>query len=65
VNVQTRRNETNLFVRGGSVIAKDDCLTTVTKSMETYIDLIIALDQSTNFTASGELYIDDPTKKCN
>lgn len=31
VNVQVRRNETSLFVRGGSVIFKEDCLLTVTE----------------------------------
>ena len=33
VNVQVRRNETSLFVRGGSVIFKQDCLPTVTERL--------------------------------
>ncbi len=32
-------------------------------SKYTYIDIIFALNVTDNFTASGELFIDDPTKK--
>jgi hypothetical protein len=35
----------------------------IINSKYTYIDVIIALNISDNFTAHGELFIDDPTKK--
>ena len=62
-NVQLRRNETSLHVRAGSVIFKQDCNRTVVDSKNTYVDVIIALNEDTNFTAFGELYTDDQTKK--
>jgi hypothetical protein len=36
---------------------------TAIESKYTYIDVIIALNITDNFTASGELYVDDSTKK--
>lgn len=63
VNIQVRRNETSLYVKGGSVIFKEDCLLTVTESKNTFIDVIIALNETNNFTAQGDLYMDDHTKK--
>lgn len=65
VNAATRRNETNLHIRGGSIIFSQDCLHTATDSKYTYIDVIIALNISNNFTAKGELFIDDSSKKSN
>ncbi|CAF0863003.1 unnamed protein product [Brachionus calyciflorus] len=59
----SRRNETNLHIRGGSVIFTQDCMETATDSKYTYIDIRIALNISDNYTASGELYIDDSSKK--
>ena len=32
-------------------------------SQNSYIDIIIALNVTDNYTASGELYMDDQTKK--
>ena len=63
VNVQTRRNETNIHIRGGSVIFKQDCLHTVAQSAQTFIDIIVALNVTDNFTAKGDLFIDDSTRK--
>ena len=65
VGAVTRRNETNLHIRGGSVLFTQDCLHTATDSKYTYIDVIIALNISDNFTARGELFIDDSSKKSN
>lgn len=61
--VQVRRNESSLFVRGGNMIFKQDCAMTAVNSKNTFIDIIIALDESDNYTATGELYLDDHTKK--
>lgn len=65
MSVQTRRNETSLLVRGGSVIFKQDCKQTAAQSSQTFIDIIIALNVSDNFTARGELYLDDWKRKSN
>ena len=65
VSTQTRRNETNLLVRAGSVIFKQDCALTAVQSAQTFIDIIIALNRTDNFTARGELFIDDSTRKSN
>ncbi|RNA12391.1 lysosomal alpha-glucosidase-like isoform X2, partial [Brachionus plicatilis] len=62
-SASSRRNETNLHLREGSVIFTQDCLHTAMESSYTYIDVIIALNVSDNFTARGELYIDDSSKK--
>lgn len=61
--VQVRRNETSLFVRGGNMVFKQDCAMTAVNSKNTFIDIIIALEEADNYTATGELYLDDHTKK--
>ncbi len=63
VNVISRRNETNLLIRGGSIIHREDCRLTALDSKNTFVDIIIALNQTDNFTASGELYMDDSKRK--
>lgn len=65
ISVQPRRNETSLHIRGGSVIFKQDCMHTAFHSSQTFIDIIIALNRTDNFTARGDLFIDDSTKKSN
>jgi alpha-glucosidase (family GH31 glycosyl hydrolase) len=63
VDIQVGRNETSLFVKGGSVLFKQDCMATAVDSKNTFVDVIIALNQTNNFTASGVLYMDDSSKK--
>jgi alpha-glucosidase (family GH31 glycosyl hydrolase) len=62
-NIQNMRNETTLHIRAGSVIFKQDCNKNAVDSKNTFVDIIIALEESTNYTASGQLYYDDETKK--
>ena len=61
--MQTKRNETTLHVRGGGILFKQDCMNTALESKYTFIDVIIALNVTDNFTATGQLYIDDSSKK--
>lgn len=63
IGVQTLRNETSLLLRAGSVIFKQDCMATAVQSAQTFIDIIVALNRTDNFTARGELFIDDSTRK--
>lgn len=63
VSTSSRQNETNMHLREGSVIFTQDCSQTAIDSSYTFIDVVIALNVSDNFTAYGELYIDDSTKK--
>ena len=59
--MQTSANTTALHVRGGSIITIQEVISTASYSRTSFVDIIIALDS--NFTAHGDFYVDDSTRR--